>query len=69
MPKRHEREKLVTSAEIELQKAALEISKELTTAEYLRVLANVFGGAINSIAKYEIRQERHGNTETPGGWA
>jgi len=70
MPRRiHEREKLVTAAEIELRKATMKAAEDLTQGEYLRVLVNVLAGVISSIAKYAIREERHGDPDTPGGLA
>lgn len=39
--------------------------KKLTFGEKLSVIAENIGGA----AKYLIREERHGNTSTPGGLA
>lgn len=67
--KLHPREQVVTDAENEVRTALVEAIKkyELTTGEELRILANLFGSEVGTIAKYIIRQERHGNTDTPGG--
>jgi hypothetical protein len=66
----HPREKLVREAESKLRGHVLDILDDsgLTEGESLRVLAAVFGGYLASVAKYAIRVERHGDTETPGGW-
>lgn len=67
LPKLHEREQRVRAAASELRSNVFELGKELTTGEYLRILADVFGGEIASIAKYAIREERHGDQGIPGG--
>lgn len=69
-PKLHKREQIVRDAEQKLRTALLDIWKEhdLTEGEMLRVVASVFGDHVASHAKYEIRIERHGNIDTPGGW-
>jgi hypothetical protein len=68
MPKQHPREVLVQEAELNLREAILKVTKDLTEAESLRVVNSVMSSHIGSVAKYAIREERHGNTETPGGW-
>jgi hypothetical protein len=67
----HEREKLVRDAEHDLRKALLDLDGkyDLTQFEYIQLLQGVLGGEIQTICKYGIRQERHGNTDTPGGLA
>ncbi len=69
MPRVHEREKLVKAAELKLGGMVADACGDLTTAESLRVLVNVLGDGVGRIAKYAIRQERHGDTDKPGGWA
>ena len=68
MPRVHPRVKLVTGAEIKLREALSEIRKDLTEPEYLKVVANIFGEEVGHIAKYAIRQERHGCTDKAGDW-
>lgn len=68
----HPREITVNDAASALRTAVNEILWKkygLTTAESLRVLADVLGGEIAGIAKLCIREERHGNLDTPGGLA
>jgi len=70
MPKLHEREALVRAAERVLRGALIEIATkhELTQMEYIQLCQNVLGGEILTTCKYAIRMERHGNTDTPGGF-
>jgi len=65
----HKRERIVNDAEEKLRKAMIDIWTEydLTEAEMLRIVAACFGDHVASHARYEIRMERHGNTNTPGG--
>ena len=65
----HKRERLVIQAECDLARALTDVWEkyDLTSAEMLRVAASVLGGHVSSHAKYEIREERHGNIDTPGG--
>jgi hypothetical protein len=58
-PTIHPREFIVDQTE----RAVLEATKDLTPAEVLRIFAD----RVARIAKYAIRQERHGDTDTPGG--
>lgn len=68
MSKIHSREKIVHDANLKLLNVLVDIQKELTTGEYLRVLAEQFGNGVGSIAKYMIREERHpGKPDMPGG--
>ena len=69
-PRLHKREQIVREAELKLRQAMLDIWKEsdLTDAEMLRIVAACFGDHVAGHAKYDIRMERHGNTDTPGGW-
>lgn len=71
MPKLHEREALVRAAEKVLQGALSEIlsNHELTQMEYIQMCQNVLGREILTTCKYAIRVERHGNPNTPGGFA
>lgn len=71
MPRQHPRELRCNKAEIDLSMAIHKVIEEhnLTTAEQLRVVNAALSKYIGHIAKIEIRLERHGNTETPGGWA
>ncbi len=69
MPRIHEREKLINNSESGLRLAVVECTKGLTEAEAISVVTNVLSGEILGRMKYAIRMERHGNTETPGGWA
>lgn len=65
----HPRERLVTEAEQKIRAVALDAIKGLTVAEGLSAVTRALSGEILSVLKYEIRHERHGNTETPGGLA
>lgn len=69
LPKIHSREREVEKAEMDLRSRLLEWMKEhdLTTYEHLRVVNQVLSGEIAGTLKYAIREERHGNTDTPGG--
>jgi len=69
MPRIHPREQLVKDAEMKIKTAIVEACKGLTTAESLQVVNHACHEEIGGILKYEIRMERHGNTNTPGGWA
>lgn len=67
----HERERLVEIAELDLRGAWLEIMKKngLTEGETLQVLTKFMSSQIGHMSRNMIRMERHGNLETPGGWA
>jgi hypothetical protein len=67
-PVEHPRAKVTRQAEIELEKAYLDIADkyELTTGERLRVLSNALHNGLSNIAKYAIRHERHGSGDKPG---
>lgn len=72
--RRHERERLVTGASLALTDAVLEWRrseevKDLTMPELLSVMQSVLGDQISGELKYAIRFERHGNFDTPGGFA
>lgn len=67
----HEREKIVREAQSDLSEKLLDwMTKhddQLTFAEELRVIAGVLGDHLSQMAKYEIRRERHGDENKPGG--
>jgi hypothetical protein len=66
--KLHPREQLVMKERHKLERALLDfMESDVTDAEYISVLSDVFGTAIATRAKYMIRRERHGNTDKPGG--
>jgi hypothetical protein len=68
----HEREAAVTAAKIKLQELLIAWAEspevhELTGPEYVQVLTDQLSNRVLSWAKYEIRFERHGNYDDPGG--
>lgn len=67
----HERERQVSMARIDLVKAWLDIQEkhDLTQGECLSVLASFVGTDLGLMAKFMIRQERHGDPDKPGGLA
>lgn len=67
--KLHQRETLVREVKNKLSRAFLDTFRdvELTNAEELKIVNEVSSDWIGSILKYQIRDERHGNTDTPGG--
>jgi hypothetical protein len=70
----HPREALVREARIELHQAVLdwlrkEEVSELTAYEEVMVVTSVLSQVITGAMKYAIREERHGDAETPGGLA
>lgn len=69
--KLHEREEIVRVAELALREAVHtwcnEHGDDLTTGEELRVVQKVLSVHLSTMAKYMIREERHGDTGTPGG--
>lgn len=68
MPRMHSRVPIVNGAEIKLREALSEIRKDLTEPEFLKMVANVLSDQVSTIAKYAIRQERHGCMDKPGDW-
>lgn len=58
---------LVREAEVQLRTAVLKILEGLTEAEGLRVVNAVLSSHVGSVAKYAIREERHGDLDKPGG--
>ena len=71
--KLHEREKLVRAAGMDLSGKLLEWMSEgqpqLTGGEELKVVGGELGRYVSQMAKYQIRRERHGDEDTPGGLA
>ena len=65
----HPRERIVSAAEFKIRTAVLEATRELTSLERLSVVTQVLSDITSTICKYQIRQERHGNTDEPGGIA
>jgi len=65
----HEREKMVKEIEWDIGDVIAEKTRELTTGEAIRVFCSLFNGQISTIAKYMIREERHGESDKPGGLA
>lgn len=70
----HEREELVSKARLGLMTALLDWQRspeveQLTAAELLAIVVEQTQSTLGTILKYQIREERHGNTDTPGGWA
>lgn len=65
----HPREKIVNAAEAAVRLAIASATRELTTAETLRVVCSILSSEIGGIAKYSIREERHGDVDKPGGRA
>lgn len=67
----HPRERLVREAENKLTQAFIEWAKDkdLTIIEELQVVNKVSSDWVSTILKYELRQERHGNKNTPSGLA
>jgi len=71
MPKMHPREMSTKKAECDLVDAIQKVMEEheLTDGEALRVVNKAFSQWLGHFAAITIREERHGNSETPGGWA
>ncbi len=65
----HPREEKVRAAENDLRKAISDARAkyDLTAFEELRIATQVFADVAGSIAKYGIREERHGDPNKPGG--
>lgn len=66
----HPREERTRKAEYALKGAVHDIivRHDLTEAEGLRVVNAALSDRVGGVAKYAIREERHGNTDTPGGF-
>lgn len=73
MPRLHEREIKMQQAELALREKinswVREHTEDMTDAEFIRAISGVMNEQIMTCMKYAIRRERHGNTDTPGGWA
>lgn len=70
MPRLHPREAIVSSAENDLRGVLFEWADrhpDLTSAEYLKVVLGISNETVQLLLKTEIRLERHGNADTPGG--
>lgn len=65
----HPRERAVRKARSALQSCLTQWLQhhDLTTYEEIMVISDVMGSAITGAMKLAIREERHGNTDTPGG--
>ena len=71
LPKIHPRESIVAEARLELATAInnIRVKYDLTSAEHLQMVNTELSSVVGFMAKFAIREERHGNTDTPGGWA
>lgn len=69
MMKIHQREQTVRAAELELRCAINDTIKKhkLTSGESLRVVITIAYEWIGNMARYAIREERHGDSDKPGG--
>lgn len=67
----HPRERVVRKARSALQSHLTQWLKhhDLTTYEEIMVISDVMGSTITGAMKYAIREERHGDQNTPGGIA
>lgn len=67
MPRMHPREMKVRRAQTELESMIVEKANEadLTDVELLQALTS----AMQTSLKYMLRRERHGDEDTPAGWA
>ena len=66
----HPREALVNESEKDLRELLhdIQFKRDLTDGEYFRVLCVAFA-EVGVWAKYKIREERHGDSNKPGGLA
>jgi hypothetical protein len=70
--KLHPRVRQVEAARLDLANAVIvwqQAHPDLTYGELFSILGDVLGGRIASAAQYLIREERHGDAETPGDFA
>lgn len=67
----HEREPIVLKASADLRMAVVDWEREhdLSNLEAHAVILDVLGTELGQYFKYEIRMERHGNYDEPGGVA
>jgi hypothetical protein len=63
----HHREIETRGAETKIIECLVEVQEEfeMTQAEFGRLITRVLSSQLNTIFKYQLRMERHGNTETP----
>jgi len=66
----HPKKKLIKEAENELREVLynIQFNRELTEGEFFRVLGVAFR-EVDMWAKFKIREERHGDSNEPGGLA
>jgi hypothetical protein len=69
LPRIHPREAAVKTTERNIGAAIDEAVKGLTAAEAVRAVNEAFGSWLGGLARSWIRQERHGDTDKPGGAA
>ena len=71
MPRIHEREALTNKALVELLEWLDQWAKrhQLTHLEKLIALRDTANHYVDTYFKHELRYERHGDTDTPAGWA
>jgi hypothetical protein len=62
----HPRRAITEAALRTLRTAWTEAARDLTGAEAISVLSSFAAEQIGIITKYQIRQERHGDTDKPG---
>ncbi len=67
--KLHPREQVVGKAKLKLLECLIDVQKTLTEGEYLRVVTETLSESVLTVAKYKIREERHGDLNKPGGQA
>lgn len=65
----HPREALVREAENKIRLVYVEALKGLTTCEAISVVNHMAFTEIGGMMKFAIREERHGDTDKPGGLA
>ena len=67
----HPREIDLDKASAKLKLAILdavdELPDDITDGEYIKIINGISYELIASWAKYQIREERHGDEDTPGG--
>ena len=68
MPRVHPRMQIVNEAECKLREVLVKIAHDLTEGEFLKVVSGMLSEQVGLVAKYAIRQERHGRTDKPGDW-
>lgn len=71
MPRLHPREQIVNTAEADLRDAVSGWSRDhpdLTSAEWLKIVMSVCHDLMQGLLRTEIRLERHGDADKPGGF-